>query len=88
MSKKKGYLFVELNSTADPKKFMDAIKARILNENKDYACTTTGKFHVVIERLLERMDELDDLVSSIRADGETCLMIKKTITSLGLRVGS
>nr|MDO8118601.1 hypothetical protein [Candidatus Sigynarchaeota archaeon] len=88
MARKKGYLFVELQPNVDPKKFVDTIKARLLKDEKDYACTTTGKFHVVVERLLDQMAELDDLVSLIRKDSETGPMIKKTTTSLGLRVES
>jgi hypothetical protein len=60
MTKKKGYVFLELNASEDPKKIANRILDKFLEKKKDYCCSVLGKYDVVIEKNIEELAEVND----------------------------
>jgi hypothetical protein len=84
MTKKKGYVFLELNASEDPKKIANRILDKFLEKKKDYCCSVLGKYDVVIEKNIDELAEVNDLLSKIRQDENIGKVIKKSTTFIGV----
>ncbi|MBN2154061.1 MAG: hypothetical protein JW839_21570 [Candidatus Lokiarchaeota archaeon] len=85
MTKKKGYVFLELKSSEDPKKIANRILDKFLEKKKDYSCSVVGKYDVVIEKDIDDLAEVDDVLSKIRGDEKIGTIITKSTTFIGVR---
>jgi len=85
MPNKKGYIFLELASAADPKSIVKRIRENYLNAEKDYCCTVSGIFNIVIEKYMDELQEIDACLTSIRTDDVINLVLRRSITYLGIQ---
>ncbi len=84
MTKKKGYVFLELKVSEDPKKIANRILDKFLEKEKDYCCSVVGKYDVVIEKSIDDLAEVNDLLAKIRKDEKIGLVIAKSTTFIGV----
>jgi hypothetical protein len=84
MTKKKGYVFLEIKVSEDPKKIANRILDKFLEKKKDYCCSVVGKYDVVIEKRIDELAEVNDLLAKIRQDEKLGLIITKSTTFIGV----
>nr|MDO8086292.1 hypothetical protein [Candidatus Sigynarchaeum springense] len=84
MTKKKGYVFIELKAPEDPKKIANRILDKFLEKKKDYCCSVVGKYDIIIEKRIDDLAEVNDLLAKIRKDGNIGPVIAKSTTFIGM----
>ncbi|NMC03855.1 MAG: hypothetical protein GYA24_01525 [Candidatus Lokiarchaeota archaeon] len=84
MTRKKGYVFLEILAPEDPKKIANRILDKFLEKKKDYSCSVVGKYDIVIEKSIDDLAEINDLLAKIRDDEKIGSIIKKATTFIGV----
>jgi len=82
---KKGFIFLDVGNVEDPKKIASLILDRYLNKKMDYCCTVVGKYTIVVEKFINDLPEIDDLLAKIRQDDKINPFIKKATTFIGVQ---
>ncbi|MEX2680356.1 MAG: hypothetical protein Q6373_002050 [Candidatus Sigynarchaeota archaeon] len=84
MTKKKGYIFLEIKASEDPKKISNRILDKFLEKKADYCCSVVGKYDIVIEKIIDDLAEVNDLLAKIRKDEKIGPVIAKSTTFIGV----
>nr|MDO8114113.1 hypothetical protein [Candidatus Sigynarchaeota archaeon] len=87
MTRKKGYIFLEVGGAEDPKKISSRIQEKFLEKKKDYSCTVVGKYNIVVEKFIDELTEIKDLLAKIRDDEKIKPLIIKATTFIGIQQG-
>jgi hypothetical protein len=81
---KKGFIFLDVGNVEDPKKIATRILDRYLEKGMDYCCTVVGKYTIVVEKFINDLPEIDELLAKIRQDDKINPLIRKATTFIGV----
>lgn len=82
---KKGFIFLDVGNVEDPKKIATRILDRHLDKKMDYCCTVVGKYTIVVEKFINDLPEIDELLANIRQDDKINPFIRKATTFIGVQ---